>query len=89
MAAACTADRGLTGQRGNDLVLILTELATNAIGHGGGIGRLQVRADADTIVCQVSDHGPGVGVGVGVGGCQPPKERPSLPDSRGCGLWIA
>ena len=83
MAAACTADRGLTGQRGNDLVLILTELATNAIGHGGGIGRLQVRADADTIVCQVSDHGPGVG------GYQPPKERPSLPDSRGCGLWIA
>lgn len=43
-----------------DLLIVATELATNAIRHGGGNGRLRMWHNDATLYCQVSDRGPGI-----------------------------
>jgi anti-sigma regulatory factor (Ser/Thr protein kinase) len=42
------------------LVLVASELATNAVRHGGGSGRLRLWRHGDALVCEVSDWGPGI-----------------------------
>lgn len=42
------------------LLIVASELATNAIRHGGGTGRLRMWHHDDTLYCQVSDRGPGI-----------------------------
>src|SRR5256885_13206589 len=83
-AVAAHADRtALPGQRVSDLVLIASELAANAIRHGGGTGRLRLLTTPDGIHCQVSDDGPGVP--------QPhplPRPRPGPTVTSGRGLWL-
>jgi anti-sigma regulatory factor (Ser/Thr protein kinase) len=65
------------------LLVVATELATNAIRHGGGIGRLRMWHHDGTLYCQVSDHGPGIA---------DPTAGTTPPDPRGTdghrGLWI-
>jgi anti-sigma regulatory factor (Ser/Thr protein kinase) len=51
------ARAGLPAHRANDLQLAVNELATNAVTHGGGTGRLRVWRAAGQVVCEVSDHG--------------------------------
>jgi anti-sigma regulatory factor (Ser/Thr protein kinase) len=51
------ARAGLPAHRANDLQLAANELATNAVTHGGGTGRLRVWRAAGQVVCEVSDHG--------------------------------
>jgi anti-sigma regulatory factor (Ser/Thr protein kinase) len=64
------------------LLIVASELATNAIRHGGGSGRLRLWRDATTLYCRVSDHGPGI-TDPSVGSMPPDRLRTS-----GRGLWI-
>lgn len=60
-AVAAHASRlGLDGRRTEELVLIAHELASNAVLHGGGSGRLRLWVAAGYLSCEVSDSGPGL-----------------------------
>ncbi|MFI8067828.1 anti-sigma factor RsbA family regulatory protein [Streptomyces sp. NPDC086033] len=48
---------GLSGGRLEDVALIVAELTTNSVVHGGGSGVLRVWAEGDQVVCEVRDHG--------------------------------
>jgi len=75
---------GLTGDPLDDFVAAVHELVTNAVRHGGGRGRLALRRDGDTLVCNVSDDGPGFGDGVPAAANPPSAQTPG-----GRGLWLA
>ena len=75
---------GLTGDPLDDFVIAVHELVTNALRHGGGHGRLALRRDGDTLVCDVSDGGPGFG-----GGVPAAAKPPSAQTTGGRGLWLA
>lgn len=53
---------GLAGERLDAMVVIVHELAANAVLHGGGRGRLRLWARGDAVYCEVSDDGPGIGM---------------------------
>jgi anti-sigma regulatory factor (Ser/Thr protein kinase) len=73
---------GLDPTRLGDLVLVVNEVATNSVRHGGGSGILRVWAEGSSLICEVRDPGhiddPLVGHG------KPPPEGGS-----GFGLWLA
>ena len=48
---------GLDSARVNDLVLAVSEIAANALGHAGGGGVIRSWCTGSEIVCQVEDHG--------------------------------
>jgi anti-sigma regulatory factor (Ser/Thr protein kinase) len=81
--AAHAAELGLTTTRRNELILLAHELASNAIVHGGGQGRLRLWAVDGRLYCEVSDRGPGLPTGLLTGGEQPP-----LGATGGRGLWL-
>ncbi|GII25870.1 ATP-binding protein [Planosporangium mesophilum] len=72
----------LPEEKVDHLLIVANELATNAIRHGGGTGRLRLWRDATTLYCRVSDHGPGIADPNA--GATPPAQ----PDTGGHGLWI-
>jgi anti-sigma regulatory factor (Ser/Thr protein kinase) len=80
--AAHASSLGLSGRQLEAVVIVVGELATNAIRHGGGRGRILLWHQEDAIYCQVSDEGPGI-VDAAVGRAQPRLEQPG-----GRGLWI-
>ncbi|TDD17438.1 ATP-binding protein [Nonomuraea diastatica] len=67
------ATRGYQGRRG-DVLLVVSELVTNALVHGDGPPSLRMRADASSVRIEVSDAGaelprprePGPGDGWGL-----------------------
>ena len=65
-----------------DLVLAVSEVATNTVLHGGGGGILRIWEDDGSIVCEVADRGcmdsPLAG-----------RERPASGSAGGYGLWLA
>ncbi len=67
-----SASAGLTGGPLDDFVVAVHELVTNAVRHGGGRGRLHLRRDGDTLVCDVVDHGGGFTDGVPLPAGPPP-----------------
>jgi anti-sigma regulatory factor (Ser/Thr protein kinase) len=67
----------------DDVVLVVHELATNVVRHGGGCGDLHVWWDGARIVCRVDDSGPGMTAAAS--SSEPPS--PWMPGGRG--LWIA
>jgi anti-sigma regulatory factor (Ser/Thr protein kinase) len=71
--AACAAIAGVPEDRARDVILVVHELAANAVRHGAGAGRLLMRAAAGRLRCQVSEAGPGAG---------------PWPLRQGHGLWI-
>lgn len=82
-AVAAHADRGgLPAAQVPVLVLIAYELATNAVRHGGGQGRLRLWASPAGIHCQVSDGGPGLPAP------GQPIPEPALGAAGGRGLWL-
>jgi serine/threonine-protein kinase RsbW len=82
--AAHAADAGLGGSRVAELVLVAHELASNAVRHGGGHGRLRLWVAEGFMYCQVTDQGPGLP------GAQPAKPwRPPVDAVGGRGLWLA
>jgi anti-sigma regulatory factor (Ser/Thr protein kinase) len=73
---------GLEPSRRDDLVLVVNEVATNSIRHGGGIGTIGVWEDGDALVCEISDAGRIADPLVG-------RVRPAPGQSSGLGLWLA
>lgn len=72
---------GLSPTRTDDLVLVVNEIATNAIRHGGGSGTLTMVSRSDGVSVEVRDRGPGL----------PAHTRGELPAATsigGRGLWI-
>jgi anti-sigma regulatory factor (Ser/Thr protein kinase) len=76
------AAHGLTDVALYRFVVAVNELTTNAVRHGGGAGRLELRCDGDVLRCRVIDDGPGLAT-----------DRPRTPASpralSGRGLWLA
>jgi anti-sigma regulatory factor (Ser/Thr protein kinase) len=73
---------GLDAARIGDLVLIVNEVATNSVRHGGGNGTLRMWEDATSVICEVRDRGRILDPLVGR--TKPPADRVS-----GFGLWLA
>jgi anti-sigma regulatory factor (Ser/Thr protein kinase) len=82
-AVAAHADAvGVPGPEVGMVVLVASELAANALRHGGGAGQLRLWRDGTVLYCQVVDHGPGI-AGSYLGESPP---DPGAVDGRG--LWI-
>src|SRR5579859_7334311 len=74
--SAHASDLGAAPERVAHIVIVTSELATNAIRHGGGGGRLRLwRADG-LIWCEVSDSGPGLDDPESAGTSPPPAMAP-------------
>jgi anti-sigma regulatory factor (Ser/Thr protein kinase) len=64
-------------------LIVASELATNAVRHGGGRGRLRLWVADGRLYCQVTDSGRGLAdVMAGI-------ERPEPTAPGGRGLWIS
>jgi anti-sigma regulatory factor (Ser/Thr protein kinase) len=72
---------GLPASRVHDLVLVAHELASNAVRHGGGSGRLRVWRLDGSVYCEVADAGGGFLF-------SNPERRPDVNATGGRGLWI-
>jgi anti-sigma regulatory factor (Ser/Thr protein kinase) len=79
--AAHASDLGLTRPQMERVIIVVGELATNAVRHGGGRGRLRLWRDQTLLRCQVGDHGPGMPDTVGAA-------RPDPMAASGRGMWI-
>lgn len=73
---------GISAEQTEHLLIVAGELATNAIRHGGGSGRLRLWRQSGTLFCQVSDDGPGI-ADLLVGTSPPDQAR-----AGGRGVWI-
>lgn len=62
--------------------LVVSELVTNAILHGGGTAQVRCWRDDEGLTVEVLDDGPGIADVIA------PLRPPSLPE-RGAGLWTA
>ncbi|MFC4148731.1 ATP-binding protein [Micromonospora mangrovi] len=78
---ACVTAVGLTGDVGYDFVLAVHELVTNAVRHGGGQGRLDLRRQDDVLICEITDEG--------AAGGSLPVRLPAVDIAGGRGLWLA
>jgi anti-sigma regulatory factor (Ser/Thr protein kinase) len=85
--AAHGSELGLAGAVLADLVLVAHELAANAVRHGGASvtapGRLRLWREGGTVVCEVTDDGPGL-TDPSVG-----TEPVAVQANSGRGIWIA
>jgi anti-sigma regulatory factor (Ser/Thr protein kinase) len=81
--AAHASHLGLSARRVADLVLIAHELASNAIRHGGGAGRLRLGRRDGGLCCEVADSGAGLPEPETMG-----HSRAALMAPGGRGLWI-
>lgn len=73
---------GLAGDRLDDFVVAVNELLTNAVRHGGGVGRVLLWREGAAVVCEVTDEGAGM-----AGTPQDTRPAPDVPG--GWGLWLA
>jgi len=80
--AASAQQLGAAHRQVRALVLIAGELASNAIRHGGGRGRLHLWRQYTTLYCQVTDDGHGL-CDPAAGQAQPKREA-----DHGRGLWM-
>jgi anti-sigma regulatory factor (Ser/Thr protein kinase) len=82
---------GMADNRAADVMLAVHELAANAVRHGGGAGRLQMRLTGGKLVFQVSDPGRAARNGRMPRGQHPAgttdQEQP-WPYQPGHGLWL-
>jgi anti-sigma regulatory factor (Ser/Thr protein kinase) len=82
---------GLPSGRTSDLVLVIHELASNAVRHGAGHGRLRIWTYGLAVNCEVTDDGP---ASASVGAPPPPEPGERLTASapwaveHGHGLWV-
>ncbi|WP_344518095.1 ATP-binding protein [Paractinoplanes durhamensis] len=82
--ASRAAEAGLTGDKLDDFVVAVNELLTNAVRHGGGLGRVALWSADHAVVCEVSDTGTGLPEAV------PDRPvRPAATQPGGWGLWLA
>jgi anti-sigma regulatory factor (Ser/Thr protein kinase) len=71
-----------SAERVEDLVLAVSEIATNSVRHGGGTGVLRVWTDGDTLVCEIRDRGAIIDPLAG-------RVVPAAAQLDGRGLWLA
>jgi anti-sigma regulatory factor (Ser/Thr protein kinase) len=84
-AVSAHGDRlGVTGERLLDLLLVAHELASNAILHGGGRGRLRLWVEKGSVFCLVEDWGQGFAERAAHVG----QRSPSVGAANGRGLWL-
>ncbi len=76
------AEAGMDASRRNDLMLAVSETASNSVRHAGGWGLLRIWRDAQTLVCEVTDHGSSLGA-------LRVQRRPEPDQVDGYGLWLA
>jgi anti-sigma regulatory factor (Ser/Thr protein kinase) len=76
--------------RAEDVIIAVHELASNAVRHGAGRGRLRIWNHDEALCCQVEDSGPepraagpGARVGAGAGAAD------GWSYGHGHGLWLA
>jgi anti-sigma regulatory factor (Ser/Thr protein kinase) len=81
--AAHAADLGAPAERVSHMVIVASELASNAIQHGGGQGRLRLWLADRALHCEVTDTGPGIPDPRRAGAAPPSTLAPN-----GRGLWI-
>ena len=81
--AAHAGHLGASTQVVQRVLIVASELATNAVRHGGGRGRLRLWAARGRLQCEVSDSGGGL-VDILAG-----TERPAPTAPGGRGLWIS
>jgi anti-sigma regulatory factor (Ser/Thr protein kinase) len=81
--AAHAADLGAPPELVGHLVIIASELASNAVRHGGGAGRLRLSREDSALRCVVDDSGPGMTEPADAGTNTPPPYAVG-----GRGLWI-
>jgi anti-sigma regulatory factor (Ser/Thr protein kinase) len=92
---AHAAAAGMPDERALDVMLAVHELAANAVRHGGGRGRIQMRVTGGELVCLVSDPGPAASNGQAPGR-KPGGQHPGgttvpaqpWPYQPGHGLWL-
>jgi anti-sigma regulatory factor (Ser/Thr protein kinase) len=72
---------GLSRERIEDLLIVASELGSNAIRHGNGVGTLHVWARGDRVTCQVQDRGQIADPLAG-------RRRPKPGAIGGLGLWV-
>jgi anti-sigma regulatory factor (Ser/Thr protein kinase) len=81
--AAHAAHLGASPQAIERLLIVASELSTNAVRHGGGRGRLRLWASNGQVHCEVSD------AGAGLADVMAGTERPNPTAPGGRGLWIS
>jgi anti-sigma regulatory factor (Ser/Thr protein kinase) len=81
--AAHASRYGAPGEQIDHLLIVASELASNAVRHGGGSGRLRLWQADGMLYCQVADDG--VGLADMAVGTVPPE--PTSSDG-GRGIWI-
>ncbi|WP_329103462.1 ATP-binding protein [Micromonospora sp. NBC_01699] len=80
---AAHAERlGVDDEQLQQLLIVAGELASNAVRHGGGGGRLRIWRADDRLYCQVRDSGPGIGEAAAG------TTQPEATQIGGRGLWI-
>jgi anti-sigma regulatory factor (Ser/Thr protein kinase) len=84
LVSAAADHAGLDRRRVDDLLVVATELATNAVRHAGGFGVLRLWLGEGALHCRVTDEGPGL-VGAEAAGFH---QVPASSDE-GRGLWLA
>jgi len=84
LVAVSAHQAGLDNRRIEDLLVVATELATNAVRHAGGSGMLRLWSSHGTLHCRVTDKGPGIKDPDRAGA----RLVPSTSDE-GRGLWLA
>ncbi|MEV4133264.1 ATP-binding protein [Dactylosporangium sp. NPDC049742] len=72
---------GVSASNVRKLVIAVSELAANAIRHGGGSGRIVIEQTDEGVRVEVSDHGPGLPEFVS-------QELPAPEEISGRGLWM-
>jgi anti-sigma regulatory factor (Ser/Thr protein kinase) len=90
---ACAMAAGMPESRATDVMLVVHELAANAVRYGGGRGRVCIWVAARALHCQVTD--PGIAAvdgnpvaGVASRGPAVTRGPPSWPYQPGHGLWL-
>jgi serine/threonine-protein kinase RsbW len=73
---------GVSAANAHSLVIAVSELAANAVRHGGGRGRILIEQTDDGLRVEVSDHGPGLPEHLS-------QELPPPDAVSGRGLWMA
>ncbi len=73
---------GLSADRASDLMLAVSEVATNSVIHGGGHGTLRVWTENESFMCEVRDDGMLADPLAG-------RVRPTPAQAEGRGLWLA
>ncbi len=80
--AAHASAAGMDDHQVNVMIFVAYELATNAVHHAGGQGRLRLWRNGNRITCEVSDEGPGLPLELRT------PSQPELGATRGRGLWL-